>query len=121
LRAAKIRCRFDLAAALPEWRLTSSERHNLFHVLKEALHNIVKHSHATEVWLRTELAEDGFQLTIADDGQGLGGTGAGESSTGNGLTNMRERIESLGGRLRLSTQPENSLSVTIWLPLNLRR
>ena len=52
LRLAGIRCRLDFPEQAPPRELSTEVRHNLFLVIKEALHNIVKHARATEVWLR---------------------------------------------------------------------
>jgi signal transduction histidine kinase len=71
LPTASIRCRLDLPASLPPYPLSAQERHNLFLVIKEALNNIVKHAHATEVRLRMTLAQHTFTITIEDNGQGF--------------------------------------------------
>jgi len=62
----------------------------------------------------------GVEIVVADDGRGfeLGKTGAG--SRGNGLSNMRERIESLGGRFQIDTEPGKGTRVTIGIRLDAR-
>ena len=52
LATADIRCRLDMPMQFPDWRLTSEVRHNFFLACKEALHNVVKHSGASEVQIR---------------------------------------------------------------------
>ena len=52
LRLAGIRCRLDFPESIPAREVSSDVRHNAFLAIKEALNNIVKHAHATEVWLR---------------------------------------------------------------------
>jgi signal transduction histidine kinase len=53
LRTVGIRCRLDFPETeVPPYELSTDLRHNLFLVIKEALHNIFKHAGATEVWLR---------------------------------------------------------------------
>ncbi len=92
--------------------MTSEVRHNVFLALKEALHNVVKHAHATEVKLTLKLESDGFALWVVDNGQGFlpdsKSTRTADSariSTGNGLVNMRKRLEEVGGRCLLDTAP----------------
>jgi signal transduction histidine kinase len=46
-------------------------RYNLFLSLKEALNNVVKHAHATEVRIELRLEKDSFTLTVQDNGQGM--------------------------------------------------
>jgi signal transduction histidine kinase len=98
-----VRCRLDVPARLPELTLSTQERHNLFMAVKEALNNVSKHARATEV--RIGLASTGSQLiiTIADNGSGFDPDRVAES--GNGLGNMRQRLERIGGKLTLKSQP----------------
>jgi signal transduction histidine kinase len=72
LRMAGLRCRMDLPTELPRWPMDAELRYNLFLALKEALNNIVKHAHATEVRLALQLQNDSFTLLIEDNGQGMG-------------------------------------------------
>jgi ligand-binding sensor domain-containing protein/signal transduction histidine kinase len=106
LSAAGIRCRLDVPVHLPEWALSAEARHNVFLALKEALHNVVKHASATEVRVSLELQPHGFVLLIADNGRGFtpntvpGRATTGEAlrmAPGNGLINMRKRLEEIGG------------------------
>jgi NarL family two-component system sensor histidine kinase LiaS len=46
-------------------------RHNVFLVVKETLQNIVKHAHATEVWLRVTTTTQGLRIVIEDNGGGF--------------------------------------------------
>jgi signal transduction histidine kinase/ligand-binding sensor domain-containing protein len=83
----------------PEARLSSEQRRNMFLVVKEALHNTVKHAHATSVDLCLRWS-DGVEVVLCDNGVGLPkGT---EDAVGNGLRNMRKRITSLGGTLSMN-------------------
>jgi signal transduction histidine kinase len=98
-----VRCRLDLPARLPERPLSTAERHNLFMAVKEALNNILKHAGATEVRIGLALADGKLAITIADNGCGFRPDQA--RSSGNGLANMKQRLERIGGQLVLETQP----------------
>ena len=50
---------------LPNLPLRAEVRHNVFLAIKEAFHNVLKHSGATEVWLRLALMSTGSVLTTA--------------------------------------------------------
>ncbi len=92
--------RFELVAPeeVPEILLTAQERRNMLLVTKEALHNIVKHAHATSVGLRLRWS-NGLHVELSDNGVGLPkGT---EDAVGNGLRNMRKRITSLDGTISM--------------------
>ena len=104
LRTADIRCRMDFPSVLPETRVDAEMRYNLFLALKETLNNVVKHSQATEVWLRLQIEPDSFILIVEDNGQGLsmaGGAGtvaSGRITSGSGLINLEKRLAAIGGR-----------------------
>ena len=111
LSAAGIRCRLDVPLQLPARALTSEIRHNIFLSFKEALHNVVKHAGATEVRVSLELRPDGFVMAVADNGCGfrtdarpaeaVSATNEGRLAGGNGLLNMRKRLEEIGGACEL--------------------
>lgn len=84
----------------PEMQLTSEQRRNTFLVVKEALHNVVKHANARMVRLVMGLADEALQVELKDDGIGL--PAHTQTSVGNGLRNMRKRINALGGSLETS-------------------
>ena len=71
-------------------------RRNLFMVIKEALNNIVKHAKARQVTVDLKLKEQWIFFDIQDDGIGIK---ADTNKFGNGLLNMQQRIEKVGGDL----------------------
>jgi len=100
------------AAALPDAVNTV-----LFRIAQEALTNIVRHAHAARAALTLEVAANGVTLSIADNGRGFDVAHAlADPRAGIGLRNMRERLESLGGRLDVASQPGHTL-VTAWVPI----
>ena len=62
--------------------------------LREALSNVTKHAGATKVSVDVTVAGPDLVLLVGDDGAGF----AEVAGSGNGLANMRERAEGLGGR-----------------------
>jgi two-component system, NarL family, sensor histidine kinase DesK len=79
--------------------------------LREAVTNIQRHAQAQSA--RVELTVEGSDavLCIRDDGRG------GAMLPGNGLCGMRERIEALGGRLRVESTPGHGACVEVRMPL----
>jgi two-component system sensor histidine kinase DesK len=76
-------------------------------VVREAVTNVVRHAHASVC--RIGLSREGVavRLEIADDGRGAG------AAEGNGLRGMRERVEALGGSLRLEGGAGTRLTITL--------
>jgi signal transduction histidine kinase len=72
-------------------------RRFLFLCVKEALHNIVKHSQATKVTIEIEI-NDQLSISIQDNGIGFD-TKIEKPNSGNGLKNMKKRIEKINGSL----------------------
>lgn len=111
LVSLNIRCRLDVPLSLPLWPITAEARHNVFLAFKEALHNVVKHAGATEVSVVLETGDRGFFLLIRDDGIGFdvaaveSGPGPQHPGRGNGLKNIRQRLEKIGGRAEIQSAP----------------
>jgi signal transduction histidine kinase len=109
LQLASIRCRVDLPSEIPRLHVDAELRYNLFLALKEALNNVVRHAHATEVWLRLRVGENEFTLVVEDNGRGLaaaeGDGGARRIVSGHGLSNLEKRLETVGGQCVVVTAP----------------
>jgi signal transduction histidine kinase len=114
LHVANIRCRLDFPEQIPSRELSTDVRHNLFLVVKEAVHNIVKHSGATEVWLRAQITEQALDLSIEDNGRGF--ENAAENPLSDGLRNMRQRMAAIGGTLDLASGRDKGCQVRLRFP-----
>lgn len=91
--------------------LSGEQRRNMYLVVKEALHNIVKHASATKVDIGFRVANNSISITIHDNGKGFKQT----SSFGNGLNNMRQRTETIGGHFNIKS--ENGTLIELDCPL----
>lgn len=118
LRPAGLRCRFDLPTELPDQHLSAEARHSLFLAVKEALNNAVRHARASEVWLRFACDDQRLVISLEDNGQGLA---EGASASGqDGLANIRQRMERLGGRLGVESRPGQGTRLRLEVPWNSR-
>src|SRR5258707_10684601 len=70
LAMTSVRYRLEAPPQLPATPISPELRHNIFLAAKEAVNNVVKHSHATAAWLRLRLEPDKFILEIEDNGRG---------------------------------------------------
>jgi signal transduction histidine kinase len=113
LLAAGIPCRLDLPSVLEDAPLSSTQRHHLFLTVKEALHNVVKHANATEVWLVVRIEVNMLSIAVRDNGRGIGR----EASTGDGTGNMRQRVACIGGKFERDSTEGAGTTVSVSLPL----
>lgn len=119
LKSAGIRCRLEVPDHLPHQVLTAALRHNVFLIVKEALHNIVKHAYATEVLLRLSVFADGMLIEIEDNGKGFATV---QEPTeikslskrhGDGLLNMRKRAEDIGARFEIDQRASSGTRIQL--------
>ncbi len=114
LQAAEIRCRVELPDDLPERRVSPEARHNLFLVVKQALNNIACHANATEVWLRVAANEGRIEIEIKDNGRGFVDA---PNPRANGLRNMRQRMEEIGGTFTVESKLGEGTRILAVYPL----
>jgi ligand-binding sensor domain-containing protein/signal transduction histidine kinase len=115
LRGAPVRCRLEVGDMPEETYLGANVRHNLFLAFKEALHNAIRHSGAEEIRIRMRAESGRLRVEIADNGCGF--ELPARSSQGNGLQNMRERLESVGGRFAVDSRPNQGTTVRFEMDL----
>ena len=104
-------CHFEIPGTFKERVITGNFRRNIFLLLKEGLHNIVKHAEAKTVTLKVTVTEE-LQLFIKDDGKGFSETE--RLSRGNGVINMKKRVLELNGSIRFENV--NGTAIVIDLP-----
>jgi signal transduction histidine kinase/ligand-binding sensor domain-containing protein len=111
LSDAGLRCRVKIPKSLPHHTLTTQFRHHLFLAFKEALNNVVKHAQATDVSIEVLTANNMLRLTIADNGTGL--PEAVETTSRNGMKNMRSRMRAIGGDVTFARVAPHGTVVTL--------
>ena len=93
---------------------TDSMHEHLVATLREALSNVARHARATRAEVEVSVREGFLALCVRDDGAGLGD----RSETGNGLANMQDRAQQLGGTCD-ATSPEGGGTTIEWrIPIN---
>jgi signal transduction histidine kinase len=115
LDLASVSCGLDIAEDLPEHPLDPKFRQEMFFAFKEALNNVVRHAQAKQVWLRIAVRDGQLFVEVADDGQGLRPGAMGIN--GDGIANMNERLEAIGGKCSITSDAENGTAVTFRAPL----
>jgi two-component system NarL family sensor kinase len=87
----------------------------LYRVAQEALRNVRKHGATMNATVRVARMMGGIALEVADEGKGFA-LSASASSSGLGLTAMRERVQLLGGRFSVASEPGRGVKVAVWMP-----
>ncbi len=103
-------CRLDaLPKDIPEAHATQ-----LLAVIKESITNIVKHAQATEIVITASQIQEGFQITIDDNGKGFEATALPFPATGHyGLTGMKERMRRIDGLFQIESEPGHGTRVIL--------
>ena len=96
-------------------RLPESTEVAAYYVVAEALTNAAKHAHASAVKVCVDTAADRLHLSIEDDG--IGGADTGK---GSGLIGLTDRVEAIGGKMTVSSQPGRGTSLLVTIPLEVR-
>jgi signal transduction histidine kinase len=110
---------FHLDSENDKFRLGAPAELELMRICQEAISNIRKHAGANHVDIKVKSVDNHFELSIADDGCGFDSLAyyqGGVQTNGHGLAVMRERAESIGGRLRVLSMPKKGTEVQVVVP-----
>jgi signal transduction histidine kinase len=89
----------------------------LFRVVQEGLSNIIRHAHATTVRLEMNGDKQHCWIALADDGNGFDGASP-QLRWSHGLMGMRQRAESLSGRLTIESKVGGGTKLRLEVPLS---
>jgi signal transduction histidine kinase len=119
-----LRSRIRVALSRPDTdpELPAGMAHDLTQIIREALHNAVRHGQASQAVVKVGARATHVYLVVRDNGQGYRGNGQPPDADGflpRGAEpwSIRERVEALGGELRVWTQPGQGTEVSLWVPL----
>lgn len=115
LRIASTSCPLPVSLDLHDvGRFSRSVETAVYYCCLEALQNTVKHAEADTVSISLSLTAGALQLEVVDDGRGVQPGAA----RGAGLVNMRERLEAVGGTLRVGAASGSGTSVVAVVPVD---
>ncbi|MFJ3802497.1 ATP-binding protein [Streptomyces sp. NPDC090088] len=114
-----LRFALDFGPGLEQVAVETAE--DVYRIVAEAVHNVVKHAEADSVTLRTGVRDHTLTVTVTDDGRGMPEQHAADTAPGGGygLTSMRERAEHWGGTLWIGRHAGTGTSVRVVIPLPL--
>lgn len=105
---------FKIDAALDQLELSSVVGMNLYRTLQEAVNNALKYANPKKIAITVQKIENALSVNIQDDGVGFD---AETVVKGNGLLNMQNRIESLGGIFTLKSELGKGTTISILVNL----
>ncbi|MDB6069807.1 MAG: hypothetical protein JWL81_978, partial [Verrucomicrobiales bacterium] len=106
-----------LPLALPAIQLSAGVRQHLYLALKEGLNNLHKHASATEIILEVDCQDERLRMVLGDNGCGFEETAPLEFGS-DGLKNMRERMQQIGGQMTVESRSGQGTALTFMVPLN---
>ena len=106
--------RLDLPVELdvPGGPLPPDTEASAYFIVAEALTNVVKHARATRAWVRAAVDDGVLALEVGDDGVG------GADPGGHGLVGIADRVDALGGHLRVESLEDAGTSLSVRLPVS---
>lgn len=96
---SQISLTFDLPTEIPDLKISSEKRNEVYLTIKESLNNIIKHSKADIANLRIEVKNNILIFEVSDNGIGF----QNHKTIGLGIKNMRKRVEKLGGKFLINS------------------
>jgi signal transduction histidine kinase len=115
LKPTQIQCLFEVDEEMSAAAFDLPLRRSLLMAIKEALNNAVKHSGASELHLQIHWRGPRLMVVVEDNGKGFD-PGVTKSER-NGLTNMTQRMEELGGTCVFTSQKGKGCRVEFNIPL----
>jgi PAS domain S-box-containing protein len=88
----------------------------LFRVAQEALRNVTRHANASSVSISMHPRDGGLVLTVRDNGAGFD-PAANRERRSLGLASMRERVQLVGGTIRVDSAPGEGTTIAAWVPV----
>jgi signal transduction histidine kinase len=84
----------------------------LYRIMQELVNNAVKHAEASQILVLLQQTDHTLFLTVEDDGKGFDTT-VGNKLKGAGLANIEARVEFLGGKIDIQSEPGTGTAITI--------
>ena len=101
---------------IPDKVVRGEKRRHIYLAVKEALHNCLKHSQAQSCSLTMKIEGRSLEIVIADDGKGF--CPEEKKQAGNGLANMKKRMQEINGYFEVQSTPKTAIRFVV--PLNIK-
>jgi signal transduction histidine kinase len=112
----RLRCNFH-STGVAEGNLPPSVQQDLLRIAQEAMSNAVRHAKPTVISVNLRCHLPKLVLEVTDNGYGIAASQA-ESREGFGFSNMRARVENIGGELKIRTASGSGTTIVVQVPMN---
>jgi signal transduction histidine kinase len=109
----------EISPGPEELVLNRDQSTTLFRIFQETLTNVIRHARATKVEVRLKEQNDSIVLQVKDNGRGITEAEISNSKSF-GLIGMRERVDFIGGEVKIAGSPGEGTRITVTLPLTAR-
>ena len=107
---ASTRLTISMPDNIPHVPISGEHRRNIFYVVKEALHNIIKHADASEAEIGFAINNNHLSIIIKDNGRGIPEE---RNRFGNGIRNMSSRMQSINGHFAVENKEGTKISLSL--------
>ena len=107
-----IQFNFSIDEKLKNKKFSSVVGVNLYRTIQESVNNAMKYANASHIIINAEKFQEGLKIEIKDDGKGFDTENV---DVGNGLLNMKKRMEEIGGNFSINSEIGKGTSVNVEL------
>lgn len=104
---------YEVHAVLPEGRMANKIEITLYRIFQELVHNIIKHSRATEVLVQLRKMNNHILLVVEDNGKGM----TEEKKNGIGISNLKSRVQLLDGNMQYDSIENEGTTAIVRVPV----
>lgn len=104
---------YEIHSSLPDERMANKIEITLYRIFQELAHNIIKHSHATEVLVQLRKMNNHILLVVEDNGKGM----TEEKKNGIGISNLKSRVQLLDGNLQYDSSDNEGTTAIVRVPV----
>lgn len=104
---------YEVHSTLPDERMANKIEITLYRIFQELVHNIIKHSQATEVLVQLRMMNNHVLLMVEDNGKGM----TEEKKNGIGISNLKSRVQLLDGNLQYDSSENEGTTAIVRVPV----
>lgn len=111
-----VACKLLLPETIPDLQVSAAFRRNVFLILKESLHNVIKHASASTVEISINITGNLMEMKVKDNGTGFNDKEV--TPYRNGIGNMQRRAEEIGGKFEICSEVKEGCCVKVVVPVS---